>query len=168
MTVTIRPEEPRDAGDVHVLNARAFDGPDEARIVDALRGSPDTLSLVAVIGARLVGHIMFSPVRIEDAPPDVAVAGLAPMAVLPELQRQGVGSRLVRAGLDACRARGVGAVVVVGHATYYPRFGFVLASTKGLAYEHPVPDEVFMVLELQPGALAHTRGIVHFRPEFSL
>ena len=168
MTVTIRPEEPRDADDVRVVNERAFEGPDEAAIVDALRGSPDTISIVALIGYRVVGHIMLSPVQIEGAPPDVAVAGLAPMAVLPEYQRQGVGSRLVHAGLEACRSRGVGAVVVVGHPAYYPMFGFLRASTKGLAYEHPVPDEVFMVLELHAGALTHARGIVHFRPEFSL
>lgn len=168
MTVTIRPEEQRDVDDVHVVNERAFDGPDEAAIVDALRGSPGTFSLVALIGGRVVGHIMFSPVQIEGAPPDVAVAGLAPMAVRPEYQRQGVGTRLVHAGLEACRSRAVGAVVVVGHPTYYPAFGFVPASTRGLAYEHPVADEVFMVLELQAGALAHARGIVHFRPEFSL
>jgi putative acetyltransferase len=94
--------------------------------------------------------------------------GLAPMAVLPEYQRQGVGSHLVRAGLDVCRSRGIGAVVVVGHPAYYPKFGFVRASTKGLAYEHTVPDEAFMALELQSGLLEHAHGVVRFRPEFSM
>ena len=92
--------------------------------------------------------------------------GLAPLAVLPEYQRQGVGSRLIEAGLEACRARNAGVVVVLGHPAYYPKFGFVRASTQGLAYTHPGHEEAFMVLELQPGALAHTRGVVHFRPEF--
>jgi putative acetyltransferase len=168
MTVTIRPEEPGDADAVRTVNERAFAGPDEARIVDALRGTPETFALVALVGDRIAGHIMFSPVQIEGAAPGRAVVGLAPMAVLPEFQRQGVGSQLVRAGLEACRTRGIGAIVVVGHPAYYPRFGFVRASTKGLEYDHPVRDEVFMVLELKAGALADSRGIIHFRPEFSL
>ena len=93
--------------------------------------------------------------------------GLAPLAVLPEHQRQGVGSQLVKAGLDACRSQGLFAVLVLGHPEYYTRFGFVPASTKGLQYEHAVPPEAFMVLALQSGALAHERGVVRYRPEFS-
>ena len=89
------------------------------------------------------------------------------MAVLPEYQRHGIGSQLVRAGLDACRAQGHGLVVVIGHPTFYPKFGFVPASTTCLEYEHAVRPEAFMVLELQAGALAHARGVVRYRPEFT-
>jgi putative acetyltransferase len=88
------------------------------------------------------------------------------MAVLPELQNQGIGSRLVREGLDECRRIGCDVVVVVGHPEYYPRFGFVPASQKGLCCEYPVPDEVFMALELKPGALANQEGLLRYRPEF--
>jgi putative acetyltransferase len=94
-------------------------------------------------------------------------AGLAPLAVLPDHQRQGVGSQLVRAGLETCRSRGLSVIVVLGHPEYYPRFGFVPASMKGLEYEHVGPSEAFMVLELQPGVLAHARGVVRYHPEFS-
>jgi putative acetyltransferase len=164
--LTIRPERPPDADAVRIVNERAFGQPTEAALVDALRGVAGAISLVATIGARIVGHILFTPVQV-GAGPTVPAIGLAPMAVLPEYQRQGIGSQLALAGLDACRSRGHGVVVVVGHPTFYPRFGFVPASTAGLECEYDVPAEAFMVLELRPGALALTRGIVRYRPEFS-
>ena len=163
----IRTEEPRDVDQIRVVNERAFGGPGEAALVDALRGTPGTLSLVAASGDRIVGHILFSFVRIDGAATTLVMSGLAPMAVLPECQRQGIGSQLVRAGIDACRSAGHDAVVVVGHPDFYPRFGFVLADTKALRYEHEVPREAFMVLELRPAALADTRGVVRYRPEFA-
>ena len=163
----IRQEEPGDEHDIHLVHERAFGGSSEASIVDALRGSDGAVSLVAIVEDRVVGHILFTPVQIDDAAPHAPAAGLAPLAVLPEHQRHGIGSALVRAGLDGCRARGCGFVVVLGHPEYYPRFGFVQASTAGLACEYPVPDEAFMVLELQAGALGAARGVVRYRPEFS-
>jgi putative acetyltransferase len=164
---TIRPEEPRDADDVRLVNQRAFGRSSEAAVVDALRGLADAISLVATIEARIVGHILFTPVQVGDLQQGVQAVGLAPMAVLPEYQRQGIGSQLVRAGLDACRSRGRGLVVVVGHPEFYPKFGFMRASTTGLEYEHAVRPDAFMVLELQPGALARARGVVRYRPEFT-
>jgi putative acetyltransferase len=163
----IRTEEPRDVDQIRVVNERAFGRPDEAALVDALRGPSGTISLVAESGDRIVGHILFSFVRIDGAATTLVTSGLAPMAVLPECQRQGIGSQLVRAGIDACRSAGHDAVVVVGHPDFYPRFGFVPADTKGLRYEHEVPREAFMVLELRPAALADTRGVVRYRPEFA-
>ena len=166
MNLSIRLEEPRDAADVSDTNEQAFGTPLEARLVDALRGAPGSLSLVATIEDRVVGHILFTPVTI-DPPATVRVAGLAPMSVRPMYQRQGVGSRLVRAGLEGCRQRGYTAVVVVGHPEYYPRFGFVPAHTKGLDCEFPVPPEAFMVVELEERALTGSSGVVRYRPEFA-
>jgi putative acetyltransferase len=163
---TIRPEESLDTDAVRIVNERAFGQPAEAALVDALRGVTGAISLVATIDARVVGHIFFTPVQVGVGP-TVPAVGLAPMAVLPEFQRQGIGSQLVRAGLDACRSQEHGVVVVVGHPTFYPRFGFVPASTVGLECEYDVPPEAFMVLELRPGALALTRGVVRYRAEFS-
>jgi putative acetyltransferase len=164
---TIRRESPEDADQVRLVNMRAFDRPDEAALVDALRPTPGAVSLVAVLDAHIVGHILFTPVQVERMKPAISAVGLAPMAVLPEHQRLGVGSALVRAGLDQCRALGHGFVVVVGHPGYYPRFGFVPASAKGLECEYPVPPEVFMVLELRAGALDEAGGLVRYRPEFA-
>ena len=166
-TTIIRPEESGDADAVRLVNQHAFGRPSEAALVDALRGSADAISLVATIEARIIGHILFTPVHVEDLDPRVPAVGLAPMAVLPEYQRQGLGSQLVRVGLDACRSEGHGLVVVLGHPKFYRKFGFVPASTTGLEYEHAVRPEAFMALELQPGALAHARGVVRYRREFS-
>jgi putative acetyltransferase len=117
-------------------------------------------------GAIVVGHIAFSPVTLSNDPA-VRMMGLAPMAVLPAFQGRGIGSALVTAGLEACRHLGIGAVVVLGHAAYYPRFGFVPASRFEINSEYDVPDEVFMALELEPGFLVDRRGTARFHPVFS-
>ena len=96
----------------------------------------------------------------------MAALGLGPMAVLPTRQRQGIGSPLVRTGLAACRDAGHGCVVVLGHPEYYPRFGFTRASRHGVTWEHPAPDEAFMLVELRDGALGGRGGIVRYQPEF--
>jgi putative acetyltransferase len=165
--ITIREEETRDGAAVRDVNERAFGGPEEARIVAAVRGTPASLSLVAEEDGRVVGHILFTPVRIEGAVAGIRATGLGPMAVVPDLQRREIGSRLVLAGLEACRALGYDAVVVVGHPSYYPRFGFSRADALGLRFEAEVPPEAFMALELRPGALSGRGGIVRYLPEFS-
>jgi len=163
--ITVRAERAEDIPDVRRINEAAFGQPNEAALVDALRAAAHPqISLVAVLAGRVVGHIFFSPVSIGSE--ESAALGLAPMAVLPEHQQQGVGSRLVREGLSECRRVGFEVVVVLGHPEYYPRFGFVPAVQKGLRCEYPVPDEVFMVAELKPGALGGRRGLVKYRPEF--
>lgn len=166
--IVIRPEAPQDQSAVFRINELAFGQPNEARLVDALRpAARPYLSLAAVEGDQVVGHILFTPVTIEFEGSASSALGLAPMAVIPERQRQGIGSQLVREGLDECARQGHGVVVVLGHPRFYPRFGFVTAATRGLRCEYPVPDEVFMVAELIPGALQGRTGLVKYRPEFA-
>ena len=164
--IAIRVEQAADEAAVRAVNLAAFAKPFEADLVDALRvqASP-IVSLVADADGAIVGHILFSPVTVA-ARGDLAVMGLAPMAVLPSRQRAGIGSALVRAGLDRCRALACRAVVVVGHAAFYPRFGFVPASRFALRCEYDVPDDVFMAMELVPDALNSARGLVRFHPAF--
>jgi putative acetyltransferase len=163
----IRVETAQDVAAVAAVERAAFGRSEEAELVDRLRtsGSP-YVSLVADAGDAVVGHIFFSPVTIATAPPDLLPMGLAPMAVLPERQRSGIGGALIRAGLDSCRALGARAVVVLGHPAYYPRFGFVPAVRFGLRCEYDAPEEAFMALELMPGALRGVRGLVRFAPAF--
>ena len=164
--VDIRRDTPEDYPAIRALHERAFGGPVEAALVDRLRaGNKIAVSLVAVQQARVVGHILFSPVTVTDAPEGLRAVGLAPMSVLPEFQNRGIGSRLVHEGLDACKRRGEQAVVVLGHPTYYPRFGFERAKDRGLDNEYGA-DESFMVLELEEGALQQIRGLVNYAPEF--
>jgi putative acetyltransferase len=165
--VNVRAEQPFDSAAVRVINERAFGSPLEADLVDRLRGIPGAVSLVASTNEEIVGHILFTPVTVEPAS-DWRVAGLGPMSVHPEHQRTGIGSQLVRAGLEACRAVGYAAVVVVGHATYYPRFGFEAAHLWGLQLlDFDVPPDVFMALALEMDARARPAGAIRYRREFS-
>ena len=163
----IRKEAPEDRLAIRHVNERAFGRPNEADLVDALRREASPfISLVASKHATVVGHISFSPVTLESGERFEGM-GLAPMSVMPELQKRGIGSGLVRAGLDACRGLGRDVVVVVGHPGYYSRFGFVTGRHMGLRCEYPVPEEVFMVLELNPGALRGESGLVRYHPAFA-
>jgi putative acetyltransferase len=163
----IRHERPEDEPGIRRVNELAFGQPDEAMLVDALRaGNAVMLSLVAVREREIVGHILFSAVTVTSPQERYFAVGLAPMAVVPDLQRHGVGSALVRASLEQLARAGHRAIVVVGHPDYYPRFGFVRASSRGIRWEHDVADEAFMVLELVPGALAGRGGVVRYCKEF--
>jgi putative acetyltransferase len=162
-----RPEKPEDFDAIRNVNESAFGRPDEADLVDALRAhGKAALSLVAVSDNQVVGHILFSPVVIEHHE-GLSVAGLAPLAVLPEFQKQGAGSLLARAGLDECRKLKFDCVVVLGHAQYYPRFGFAPASRFGIKSEYDVADESFMIIQLREGALDGRAGTARYQPEFN-
>ena len=162
----IRAEQPGDWVAVHRVNESAFETHLEVDLVDALRRQePAVLSLVAVRDEAIVGHIMFSPVTLSGHP-DLKLIGLAPMAVAPPHQRSGIGSALVRAGLERCKETGYGAVAVLGHPEYYPRFGFSPASRFGIGCEYDVPDDVFMMLELRPGFLEGASGVIRYHDAF--
>jgi putative acetyltransferase len=165
--IIIRPETPADATRVRHVNALAFGQPFEADLVDRLRQTcTDSLSLVAEDDA-VVGHVLFTPVVVEHAARRVVGMGLAPMAVLPDHQRQGIGAQLVRRGLDILCERRCPFVVVVGHPEYYRRFGFEPASAHGLASQwEGMPDAAFMVLILDAPAMAEVSGVAKYRAEF--
>jgi len=162
----IRTEAEQDREAVYALNRAAFESNAEADLVDALRLQADPhISLVAEEAGEIVGHIMFSPATLS-ADSEIRVMGLAPMAVIPGRQRQGIGSALVRNGLEACKKHGYQAVFVLGHPQYYPRFGFAPASRYGISPVYDVPDEVFMALELMPGALSAKAGKMYYHKAF--
>jgi putative acetyltransferase len=167
VSLEVRPENPDDLGAVREVNRQAFGHEDEARLVDALRdGGYARLSLVAEEGGRIVGHILFSDLPVVTQTGTLHALALAPMAVLPERQRQGIGSRLVREGLRAGAEAGHRIVVVLGHHDYYPRFGF--SSQLAGPLKAPFSGPAFMALELVPGVLAGVAGQVRYPPPFGL
>jgi putative acetyltransferase len=168
-SMMVRPESPQDYTAIDEVNRAAFGQDNEARLVARLResaGFDPGLSLVAVRDGVIVGHILFSPIVIASEADEVPALALAPIAVLPARQREGIGSQLVREGLAACRQAGHPIVIVVGHPDYYPRFGFTRAGPLGLRAPLPVPDEAFMALALVPGELDGVRGTVRYPPPF--
>jgi putative acetyltransferase len=167
--IIIRIETPDDILAIREVNEQAFGRSDEADLVDALRiRGAITLSLVADLDRIIVGHILFSPVSIESDTGSTVGIALAPMAVLPEFQRQGIGSQLINTGLDQLSELGHSLVVVLGHPGYYPRFGFTPSKPHDIIWNQDIPEEVFMVKELQPGTLQKRKGIVRFQPEFKI
>ncbi|RJG07782.1 N-acetyltransferase [Noviherbaspirillum cavernae] len=164
--MVIRAEEEKDRSAVHAVNAAAFDTAAEADLVDALRvQAQPAISLVAEDGGEIVGHILFSPVSLSGRT-DLRIMGLAPMAVAPAHQRTGVGSALVRTGLERCREQGFGAVVVLGHPGFYPRFGFHPSTRFGIDSEYDVPEDAFMVVELRPDYLRGASGTISYHAAF--
>ncbi|MFC1543608.1 GNAT family N-acetyltransferase [Candidatus Neomarinimicrobiota bacterium] len=164
---SIRPEKSADREAISEVNIEAFGQADEANLVDTLRDAGALIiSLVAVRNDQVVGHIAFSPVNIASDDGSFTALGLAPMAVLPEHQNQGIGSQLVEAGLKECLRSGHDLVIVLGHAEYYPRFGFVPAGPLGISWDREVPEDAFMVVELGTGVLAGRTGEVKFHPAF--
>ena len=162
--IEIREELPADVTAIRQVNNRAFEQDQEGNIVDALRSNGAALlSLVATLNGQVVGHIMYSPLSVGP----LSGAALGPMAVLPEHQRQGIGSQLIEAGSRKLKEAGCPFIVVVGHADYYPRFGFKPASHHGLKCEWDVPDNVFMVLVLNPATMQGVSGLAKYRHEFS-
>jgi len=166
-SLLIRNESQADRAAVRNVNVAAFETQAEADLVDALRERADpVVSLVAEHEDKVVGHVMFSPVVLIGHE-KLKIMGLAPMAVDPQSQRKGVGAALVRAGLEQCVRLGSGAVVVLGHATYYPRFGFAPATRWSIRCEYDAPPEAFMALELHAGYLDGKAGSIRYHPAFA-
>lgn len=161
----VRPERPEDAAAVRAVNDLAFKGEAEGALVRAVaeRLGSARISLIAEREGEVIGHILFCPAEL-DPPSSVPLWVLGPMAVAPERQRSGVGGALIRAGLEACRERGAAAVFVLGHPSYYPRFGFDPAPPRGWTCAWDVPPEVFMGLVYDD---ALPPGKVVYPPEFN-
>ena len=165
--VSIREELPGDEQQVRWVNEAAFGREDEADLVDQLRlEGASLLSLVAEWNGQIVGHVLFSRMTVETAQGSLPAVSLAPVAVLPEQQRHGIGSALIRHGIGALQARGERIVIVLGSATYYPRFGF--SAEKARRLQSPFPPAHFMALELADGALEGVEGSVRYPLAFGL
>ena len=167
--IQIRTEILEDRMAVKEVNTLAFEREEEANFVNEIRSSENfipALSLVAIKGEEVVGHILFSRITVKTANEEIPILALAPMAVKPAFQNQGIGSRLVEEGLEMCRNTEYPLVVVLGHSQFYPRFGFSPARPKGIEPPFDVRDEVFMVIELKSGALEKIRGKVKYPPAF--
>lgn len=167
MAEMIRTATPADAGAIAALNRAAFGGEDEIGIVERLSGDGlVAVELVAEQGGAIIGHILLSWLPTAMDGRSVEALALAPMAVQPGLQKQGIGGRLVVAALSEARVAGAEAVIVLGHPGYYPRFGFSAALAQNLA--SPFSGDAFMALELVPGALAGRQGLVSYPSAFGL
>jgi putative acetyltransferase len=166
MPLETRLEREGDQDAISSVVRLAFGREDEARLVDRLRdGGWSRVSLIAEQDGQVVGHVLFSDLRIVSDAGTTASLALAPMAVLPDFQSSGIGTRLIEDALRLCRQQGHAIVIVLGHQHYYPRFGFSADLAKPL--ESPYAGDSFMALELVPGALAGVRGRVEYPPPFS-
>ena len=166
--MNIRAEKSADIDGIWGINAQAFETEEEANLVNALRDSGlSYISLVAEKGNELVGHILFTPVELVGDDTGLKLMGLAPMSVMPELQNKGIGSLLVKAGIEECASKGFDAIFVLGHPEYYPKFGFVPSVRYDIKSQYDgVPDEAFMVLELVKDCLQGKCGIVKYHEMF--
>lgn len=164
----IRPEQPEDQHAIRELHKRAFPSVAEATLVDNLRksGCP-FLSLVAEESGHIQAHLLITPVTLPVALHSLELGAIAPMAVAPDYQRQGVGTQLMQGALRFAEEEGIDALFVLGIPGFYKHFGFAPASQQGIRCEYPVPDEVFMVRELNPGRLQGCSGQVAYQPAFN-
>jgi len=167
--IYIRPERKEEREAINEIHKQAFgkSGERAVYLIEKLRNSPDfnpELSLAAIKNRQIVGHVLFSVVKIKTDKKEIPALSLTPMSVLPEFQKQKIGSLLVKEGLKACKRCGYDIVIVVGHSDYYPRFGFKQARKNGLEvhFKKTVPDNEFMFYEIKTGILRGEKGVVEF------
>jgi len=164
----IRREQPEDIAEIREIIIRAFGQQQEASVVDKLRENCNSiLSLVALTDGKVVGHILFSPAVIEGQHGRLVGSGLAPLAILPEYQRKGIGSQLVHTAIARLKEGGCPYIIVIGHPEYYTRFGFEAADRFGISIEGDVPDEAFMILILDRKAMSGMTGVARYREEWA-
>ena len=169
MEVIIRKENPSDYTGITKVNDLAFNQPNEGLLVEKLRKNPEfipAMSLVAEMDGKIIGHILFFPIRIFGGLVYYKSLSLAPISVLPQHQKMGFGTQLVKHGLIVAKKAGFESVIVLGHPWFYPKFGFVPASRYGIVSPFAAPDEAFMALELVPDALKESSGMVEYPIEF--
>lgn len=169
-SLIIEEESLNDRTGVRTVNVAAFGRRDEADVVDQLRDScPDPVSLVAKINEKIIGYVLFTPVRlIQDQNWSIEGMGLAPLAVLPEYQSQGVGTELSKQGLRQVENAGYPFAVVLGDPSYYHRFGFERASDFGIRSSFEgMPDDTFMIKIFDPEVMAGTQGVVYYQEAFN-
>lgn len=172
--VTIRGEKPGDESAIRAVTERAFESSEfghngEAGLVENLRSqNAASISLVAEVSGQLVGHILFSPATIELKDHCSSGFGLAPVSVLPEFQRRGIGAKLIATGLEIAASSDCEFVIVLGHQEYYPKFGFAPASASNVRCEFEgVPDEAFMIRWFKQPASVDDRVVAKYHPVFS-
>lgn len=168
MDITIRAEKENDHKRVYEVNKLAFQQEDESKLIEKIRKGENfipQLSLVAEVDNKIVGHILFSKIKIIGDSVFESLA-LAPMAVMPDLQKQGIGSALINKGMKRAKDMGFDSIIVLGHSEYYPRFGFLRASKWNIKCPFEVPDEAFMAIELTEKVLDGKAGTVEYPDEF--
>ncbi len=174
INLIIRQETPDDFSSVERLITRAFadeihSDHTEARLVARLRTTPDfipELSLIAEIDRKITGHILLSRILIRNENQVFESLAMAPVSVDPAFQKQGIGSSLIRKSHIIANEMGFDSVVLLGHADYYPRFGYEKASSYGIRLPFEIPDENGMVIALTPGALDGVNGMVEYPEAF--
>ena len=170
MDILIRPERPDDFPAIEALHRAAFGGEFEARIVNDIRVMPEylaELSLVAEVSGQIAGHVLLSLLHHDNPKWEGKLLALGPISVLPPLQRQGVGMALMEAAIERAGGLGYKGIALIGHPTYYPRFGFKPSSTWDIALPYNVPDDVAMAVELAPGSLDGAGGKVRYSDAFA-
>lgn len=171
MNITIRQESPQDYPQVTRVNDLAFGCTDEGILVETIRKNKEfipELSIVAEKEHEVIGHILFFPIEIGSKDKSFPSISLAPMSVIPKYQKQGIGGQLIKYGLEQCKKLGFRSVVVVGHPTYYPKFGFKRASAWNIFPPIDVPDEGCMAIELEKDALKNVSGVIQFPAEYEV
>lgn len=163
----IRAEDPSDSDAIGDVHTHAFRRDAEARLVELLRAHHQSvISLIAVCGDEVAGHVMFSPIAIEKSPEGFRGVALGPIAVRPEFQNNGIGTKLVQAGIDGCRRAGYDVIFVLGNPDFWQRFGFAQAIKYGICSEYNA-EHSFLSLEINAGMVPKIKGLVRYSTEFA-